>query len=138
MITFAMAARSAAPVGRMVSVLSRCAVAAAAIRRRRQTYSLLSSLDDRTLQDIGLNRTMLLSVSVHGGRSARDALPLPSLPDPDRKPRVLTVLRKLVSELRNRRAAEESRQFQGALGPNQLKELSARAYGRPVDGFPTR
>jgi hypothetical protein len=119
-------------------VLSRCAVAAAAIRRQRQTYSLLSSLDDRTLQDIGLNRTMLLSVSVHGGRSARDALPLPLLPDPDQKPRVLTLIRKLVSELRKRPAAEKSRQFQGALGPNQLKELLARAYGRPVDGSPTR
>ena len=37
--------------------------------RGRQTTAALSSLDERTLQDIGLHRTTLLSVAVQGIRT---------------------------------------------------------------------
>jgi uncharacterized protein YjiS (DUF1127 family) len=59
----------------IVSALAGCATAAADIRRRRHTYRSLSALDDRTLRDIGLNRTMLASVAATGVSSARDAAP---------------------------------------------------------------
>jgi uncharacterized protein YjiS (DUF1127 family) len=43
--------------------------AIASWRRKRQAYRALSSLDDRALEDIGLTRTMLLSVSIHETRT---------------------------------------------------------------------
>ena len=41
-----------------------CATALAGTARRRETYHSLSALDDRTLKDIGLNRSMLMSVAM--------------------------------------------------------------------------
>ncbi len=73
-------ARIAGPIGRIRSGLSRCAATVAAVRERRRTYHSLS-LDDRALHDIGLNRTMLLSVSVHGTAPFKDAVP-PTSPTP--------------------------------------------------------
>ncbi len=80
-ILIAIAARTAAPIGRLTSAVSSCAAAVATIWRRRWTYHSLSSLDDRALQDIGLNRTMLLDVSLHGIRAFKDAEP-PTSPTP--------------------------------------------------------
>jgi hypothetical protein len=45
----------------------------AAVAGRGETYHSLSALDDRTLQDIGLNRSMLISVAMHGSRSPRSS-----------------------------------------------------------------
>jgi uncharacterized protein YjiS (DUF1127 family) len=75
-------ARTAGPIGRIKSGLSRWAAAVAAARARRRTYQVLSSLDDRTLHDIGLTRTMLLSVSVHGIRALNGAAPPESALNP--------------------------------------------------------
>src|SRR3954447_15440697 len=44
--------------------------------KRRRTYGSLSALDDRMLHDIGLHRSMLLGVALHGVKSAREAAPL--------------------------------------------------------------
>ena len=63
------------PIGRVKSWLSSRAAMVATARRRHQTYRVLSSLDDRTLHDIGLHRTMLLSVAVHGIRTLNDVAP---------------------------------------------------------------
>src|SRR5215218_4526204 len=41
--------------------------------KRRRTYGSLSALDDRMLHDIGLHRSMLLGVAMHGVKSAREA-----------------------------------------------------------------
>jgi uncharacterized protein YjiS (DUF1127 family) len=72
-------ARVTGPVGRIKAGLLRCTAAVAAARQRRRTYRSLSSLDDRTLHDIGLDRTMLLSISVHGVRTLKEvASPAPS------------------------------------------------------------
>src|SRR3954449_4866360 len=46
---------------------------------RRRTYGSLSALDDRMLHDIGLHRSMLLGVALHGVKSAREAAPLAKL-----------------------------------------------------------
>jgi len=45
----------------------------ATAKRRYRAYDALSSLDDRTLRDLGLDRTMLLSVAVRGARNLKDA-----------------------------------------------------------------
>jgi hypothetical protein len=101
------------------------------VLRRRQTYGSLSELDDRALHDIGLNRSMLMSVAIHGIRTARDAEPMAKAFDAhaDRKPTLLTWLAKFVSDMRERLAAQELRRFETRLGPNQLKELSSKAFG---------
>ncbi len=39
-------------------------------RRKRQTYSALMNLDNRTLKDIGLDRSEIMSIS-YGDRSCR-------------------------------------------------------------------
>jgi uncharacterized protein YjiS (DUF1127 family) len=75
-------ARVTGPVGRIKAGLLRCTAAVAAARQRRRTYRSLSSLDDRTLHDIGLTRTMLLSVSVHGIRALNGAAPPESALNP--------------------------------------------------------
>ena len=75
------AARTATRIGRLTFSASSCVAAVATIWRRRGTYHSLSSLDDRALQDIGLNRTMLLDVSLHGIRAFKDAEP-PTSPTP--------------------------------------------------------
>lgn len=40
---------------------------------RRQTYGALSALDDHMLKDIGLHRSMIRSISVHGVRGVEEA-----------------------------------------------------------------
>jgi hypothetical protein len=78
------------------------------VLRCRQTYGSLSELDDRALHDIGLNRSMLMSVAIHGIRTARDAEPMAKAFDAnaDRKPTLLTWLAKFVSDMRERLAAQ--------------------------------
>ena len=49
-------------VGRNSAVSSLWAAHAAAVRRQR-TYVALSALDDRALRDVGLNRSMVMSVA---------------------------------------------------------------------------
>jgi|tagenome__1003787_1003787.scaffolds.fasta_scaffold19692215_2 uncharacterized protein YjiS (DUF1127 family) len=68
-------ARLARPFGLITSWLSSGAAAVAAARQRHRTYRVLSSLDDRTLHDIGLHRTMLLGVAVHGLRTLKEVAP---------------------------------------------------------------
>jgi uncharacterized protein YjiS (DUF1127 family) len=60
----------------MPIAIAAVATALATIASRRQTYHSLSALNDRTLQDIGLNRSMLMSMAMHGGRSPHDAEPV--------------------------------------------------------------
>ena len=132
----------ARPIEHVVSSLSNCSVAVLAARQRRRSYGSLSSLDDHTLQDIGLHRTMLLSVSVHGTHTARETLPLELLPgvEPGGKPALLARLRKLIPGVRKGPAAEDLRWCESALGPNQLKELSSRTVlvGATPCRLPTR
>ena len=71
----AIIARIVSPIARMLAELSGLAGAVSALAHRRHTYQALASLDDRTLQDIGLNRTMLLSVSIHGTRAWKATTP---------------------------------------------------------------
>ena len=75
MTLIAAIARPASALRRMMPMLAGCAAAVAAARRRHQTYRVLSSLDDRTLHDIGLHRTMLLGVAVHGIRTLEQVAP---------------------------------------------------------------
>jgi uncharacterized protein YjiS (DUF1127 family) len=71
MITHASAsARTTGLIRRIMASSSNRNPAVAAVKRRQPCCSL-SSLDDRTLHDIGLDRTMLLSIARHGIRSAR-------------------------------------------------------------------
>jgi uncharacterized protein YjiS (DUF1127 family) len=106
------------------------ATAFAVLLRRRETYHSLSILDDRTLRDIGLNRSMLMSVAIHGVRTPRRE-PMETIADAHngRKPTMLTWVFSRVTEMRNRLAAAELRRFEADLGPNQLKECSGRAFG---------
>lgn len=46
--------------------LSRCLARSAARVRQRRTCLALSALDDRALHDIGLDRSMAMSVAIHG------------------------------------------------------------------------
>ncbi|UCH73731.1 MAG: DUF1127 domain-containing protein [Rhodospirillales bacterium] len=50
------------------SLFARIAAAFESWKRRRSTYLVLQQLDDKTLQDIGLHRGMLLSVADQIGR----------------------------------------------------------------------
>jgi uncharacterized protein YjiS (DUF1127 family) len=128
-------ARIAASVGRAFRA---GAAALRAVAQQRRTYGSLSALDDRTLKDIGLNRTMLMGVAVHGLRSARDAEALPIAPV-DALARRRTALRcfsRMLSKLREGFAANDLRSFERRLGPNQLKELSSSASGLPADRSP--
>jgi uncharacterized protein YjiS (DUF1127 family) len=123
MSTFPMS-RLIDPLGQVLIVASEYASALAARRRRRVTYLALSSLDDHALRDIGLNRTMLLSVATHAAASAEDE---PAMVP--RRPRVLMRLINLISEARERIGDEEIRRFERRLGPNQVKEMVGRALG---------
>ena len=78
MTLIAAIARTASTLQRIMPLLAGCATAAAAMRQQRRTLDTLSSLDDRALQDIGLDRTMLLSVSINGAARIMDAAPLAS------------------------------------------------------------
>jgi uncharacterized protein YjiS (DUF1127 family) len=57
------------PAEHIKSHFSAWLTAIASWRRKRQAYRALASLDDRALKDIGLTRTMLLSVSIHETRT---------------------------------------------------------------------
>ena len=129
MMTLVTTARGAARLTDVVaSAMSAAAKALNATAKRRDTYLSLSTLDDRTLHDIGLNRSMLMSVAVHGVRSARDAEPFAKIADAygGRKPRALTWVRRLISDVRARLASPELRDLETCLGPDQLKEISSR------------
>lgn len=52
----------------LASALSSCTTSLLRNVRRRRTYASLSSLDDRTLQDIGLNRSMIMSIAFQAVR----------------------------------------------------------------------
>ena len=131
MITFLTASNMSALPHSIASTATSCGTSLMTVLRRRQTYGSLSELDDRALHDIGLNRSMLMSVAIHGIRTARDAEPMAKAFDAnaDRKPTLLTWLAKFVSDARERLAAQELRRFETRLGPNQLKELSSKAFG---------
>ena len=131
MITFLTASNMSALRHSIASTATSCGTSLMTVLRRRQTYGSLSELDDRALHDIGLNRSMLMSVAIHGIRTARDAEPMAKAFDAhaDRKPTLLTWLAKFVSDMRERLAAQELRRFETRLGPNQLKELSSKAFG---------
>ena len=65
MMTLLTTARGAARLtDRIVWAMSAAATALNATAKRRDTYLSLSTLDDRTLHDIGLDRSMLMSVAV--------------------------------------------------------------------------
>ena len=131
MITFLTASNMSALPDSIASTATSCGTSLMTVLRRRQTYGSLSELDDHALHDIGLNRSMLMSVAIHGIRTARDAEPMAKAFDAnaDRKPTLLTWLAKFVSDMRERLAAQELRRFETRLGPNQLKELSSKAFG---------
>lgn len=136
MITFLTASNMSALPHSIASTATSCGTSLMTVLRRRQTYGSLSELDDRALHDIGLNRSMLMSVAIHGIRTARDAEPMAKAFDAnaDRKPSLLTWLARFVSDMRERLAAQELRRFETRLGPNQLKELSSKAFGASVLG----
>jgi uncharacterized protein YjiS (DUF1127 family) len=136
MITFLTASSMSALPHAIACAATRCGSSLATVLRRRQTYGSLSELDDRTLSDIGLNRSMLMSAAIHGIRTARDAEPMTKSYDPNagRKPSFLTWLSKFVSNARERLASRELGKFETRLGPNQLKELSSKAFGPPAMG----
>jgi len=76
MMTLLTTTRTAARLTQSMAIVkAACATAMAAVARRGETYHSLSALDDRTLQDIGLNRSMLISVAMHGSRSPHDGRP---------------------------------------------------------------
>jgi uncharacterized protein YjiS (DUF1127 family) len=127
MITLLTTARGAARLtDRIAWAMSAAATALNATAKRRDTYLSLSTLDDRTLHDIGLNRSMLMSVAVHGVRSPRDAEPFVKVAGAygGRKPSALTWVRRLISDVRL--ANPELRDLETCLGPDQLKEISSR------------
>ena len=129
MMTLLTTARGAARLtDRIAWAMSAAATALNATAKRRDTYLSLSTLDDRTLHDIGLNRSMLMSVAVHGVRSPRDAEPFVKVAGAygGRKPRALTWVRRLISDVRARLANPELRDLETCLGPDQLKEISSR------------
>ena len=65
MMTLLTTTRIAARLTRSTAIaIAACATALAVTARRRETYHSLSTLDDRTLKDIGLNRSMLMSVAM--------------------------------------------------------------------------
>jgi uncharacterized protein YjiS (DUF1127 family) len=131
MITFLTASSMSALPHAIACAATRCGSSLATVLRRRQTYGSLSELDDRTLRDIGLDRSMVMSVAIHGIRTARDAEVTTKSYDPNagRKPPFLTWLSKFVFNVRERLACQELRKFETHLGPNKLKELSSKAFG---------
>src|SRR4051812_11394155 len=100
--------------------------------KRRRTYGSLSALDDRMLHDIGLHRSMLLGVAMHGVRSAREAAPLAEAAAVEHRPTPGAAIARVLFETRQRIAADELHRLETALGPSQLKELSQSAFGPPA------
>ena len=61
----------AGSVARCLEALTRSAWSLYLARRlRRRTFTALSALSDRTLADIGLNRSEIASIALGGGRDA--------------------------------------------------------------------
>ena len=87
------------------------------------------------LHDIGLHRSMLLGVALHGVKSAREAAPLAKAAAADQRPTLTAAIARVLFEMRRRIAADELRRLETALGPSQLKEMSQSA-GRLADRFP--
>jgi uncharacterized protein YjiS (DUF1127 family) len=75
LITIETAAKKAASSLSASTLLASAYASAVFFFRRWQTYRELSALDDRTLRDIGLDRSMIASVAREGVRTARDAGP---------------------------------------------------------------
>jgi len=129
MVTLLTTARGAARLTHLIAwTMSAAVTALNATAKRRQTYLSLSALDDRTLHDIGLNRSMLMSMAVHGVRSPRKAegLAKPTEACVGGKPTGLTWVNGVVSGVWARLATAELRNFETCLGPDQLKEISSR------------
>ena len=129
MMTLLMTARGAARLTDLIAwTMSAAVTALNATAKRRQTYLSLSALDDRTLNDIGLNRSMLMSMAVHGVRSPRGAEGLAKSTGAcdGGKPTALTWVNGVVSAVWARVATAELRNFETCLGPDQLKEISSR------------
>src|SRR3954451_6445179 len=126
------AARSSRSVGRAMLA---GAEAVHTLLKRRRTYGSLSALDNRMLHDIGLHRSMLLGVALHGVKSAREAAPLANAaaadqrprPPADQRPPLPAAIARVLFEMRRRIAADELRRLETALGPSQLKEMSQSA-----------
>jgi hypothetical protein len=135
-----LAARSTSAPLRLAGSVGRMLLAGAkafrTVLRRRRTYGSLAVLDDRMLHDIGLHRSMLLGVAIHGLSTAREAEPLATSASSEPRPSAGTWVLKVVSEVRERIAADDLRNLQTRLGPSQLKELSQDAFGPPADRFP--
>jgi uncharacterized protein YjiS (DUF1127 family) len=129
MMTLLTTARGAARLTDLIAWRMSAAVTALnATAKRRQTYLSLSALDDRTLHDIGLNRSMLMSMAVHGVRSPREAEGLAKSIEAyvGEKPTALTWVNGAVSVVWARLATAELRNVETCLGPDQLKEISSR------------
>ena len=126
-MTLLTTARGAARLTDLIAwTMSAAVTALNATAKRRQTYLSLSALDDRTLHDIGLNRSMLMSMAVHGVRSPREAEGLATEACVGGKPTALTWVNGVVSAVWARLATAELRNFETCLGPAQLKEISSR------------
>jgi uncharacterized protein YjiS (DUF1127 family) len=67
--------------------------------KRRRTYGSLSALDDRMLHDIGLHRSMLLGVALHGVKSAREAAPLAKAAAADQRPTLTAAIARVLFEM---------------------------------------
>jgi uncharacterized protein YjiS (DUF1127 family) len=79
MMTLLTTTRTAARLTQSMAIaIAACATALAAIARRGKTYHSLSTLDDRTLRDIGLNRSMLMSVAM--GQKPSASSPVTGMP----------------------------------------------------------
>src|SRR4051794_38568227 len=68
--------------------------------KRRRTYGSLSVLDDRMLLDIGLHRSMLLGVAMHGVKSAREAAPLAEAAAVEHRPKLGAAIARVLFETR--------------------------------------
>jgi uncharacterized protein YjiS (DUF1127 family) len=114
-------------ISRVASAFSICRSCIADMTRRRQTYASLSALDDRTLKDIGLNRSMLMGIAVCRINSARDVEPmlLAEAPYADRRPTALAWLAGAVADAGERLEWDRPESLKVSLGPEQIKELRA-------------
>ena len=85
--------------------------------KRRRTYGSLSALDDRMLHDIGLHRSMLLGVALHGVKSAREAAPLAKAAAADQRSTLTAAIARVLFETRRRIAADELRRLETRSAP---------------------
>jgi uncharacterized protein YjiS (DUF1127 family) len=138
MITFLTASNISALPRSIACTATSCGTSLMTVLRRRQTYGSLSELDDRALRDIGLNRSMLLSVAIHGIRTARDAEPMAMAHDPnaDRKPTLLSWLPKFVSDLRDRLAAPGAARARNGARPEPAQGAVVEGVRPCSNGLP--